>query len=82
MAEVPVGARLHFSKDDAITALVIDDRRIEFEGQVTSTSTAATKVLQRMGGTLKAARGPLYWTYEGETLVERRMRLEDGAQTD
>lgn len=82
MAEVPVGARLHFSKDDSITALVIDDRRIEFEGQVTSTSTAATKVLQRMGGTLKAAQGPLYWTYEGETLVERRMRLEEGAQAD
>ena len=79
MVDVPVGATLTFSKDDTITAKVIDDKRIEFEGTVTSTSAAATKLLHRRGWTLRAAQGPLYWMFEGETLAERRMRMEDGA---
>lgn len=76
MVDVPVGAILSFSKDEAITARVFDDKKIEFEGQVMSTSAAAVKVLQRLGGKLNQAQGPLYWMYEGETLVERRIRLE------
>lgn len=79
MVDVPVGATLTFSKDDTITAKVIDDKRIEFEGNITSTSAAATKLLHRRGWTLRAAQGPLYWMYDGETLAERRMRMEDGA---
>ncbi len=79
MVDVPVGATLTFSKDDTITAKVIDDKRIEFEGTVTSTSAAATKLLHRRGWTLRAAQGPLYWMFEGETLAERRMRMEDAS---
>lgn len=79
MVDVPIGATLTFSKDDTITAKVIDDKRIEFEGNITSTSAAATKLLHRRGWTLRAAQGPLYWMYDGETLAERRMRMEDGA---
>ncbi|MCZ8325402.1 MAG: GIY-YIG nuclease family protein [Sphingomonadaceae bacterium] len=82
MVDVPVGATLTFSKDDTITAKVIDDKRIEFEGNITSTSAAATKLLHRRGWTLRAAQGPLYWMYDGETLAERRMRMEDGADSD
>lgn len=77
MVNVPVGATLTFSKDDTVTAKVIDDKRIEFEGNITSTSAAATKLLHRRGWTLKAAQGPLYWMYDGETLAERRMRMEE-----
>lgn len=78
MVDVPVGATLTFSKDETITAKVIDDKRIEFEGTTTSTSAAATKLLHRRGWTLRAAQGPLYWMYDGETLAERRMRMEEG----
>ena len=80
LGDVPVGATLTFSKDENITAKVIDDKRIEFEGSITSTSAAATKLLHRRGWTLRAAQGPLYWMFDGETLAERRMRMEeDGA---
>lgn len=76
MVDVPIGATLTFSKDETITARVVDDKRIEFEGNITSTSAAATKLLHRRGWTLRAAQGPLYWMFEGETLAERRIRLE------
>ena len=75
---IPFGATLSFVKDETLTAVVVDDRTIEFEGTMTSTSNAAKILLHRMGGTLSAAQGPLYWMYDGETLAERFMRLESG----
>ena len=77
MVDIAPGAVLTFSKDELITATVVDDKRINFQGEITSTSAAATKLLHRIGWTLKAAQGPLYWVYEGETLAERRIRLEN-----
>ncbi len=82
MVDIPPGSILTFSKDDSITAIVIDDKRIEFDGEITSTSAAATKLLHRIGWTLRAAQGPLYWLYEGETLAERRIRLENAEPVD
>ncbi len=79
MAGVPIGAILTFVKDEKITAKVFDERQIEFEGEITSTSAAARTLLHRMGGKLTAAQGPLYWEYEGETLSERRFNLEDSS---
>jgi hypothetical protein len=77
LADVPVGAVLTFSRDESITAKVIDDKRIEFEGEITSTSAAAARMLlERFGWTVTKVQGPLYWVYEGETLAERRSRLE------
>jgi hypothetical protein len=77
LADVPVGAVLTFSRDENITAEVIDDKRIEFEGEITSTSAAAARMLlERFGWTVTKVQGPLYWVYEGETLAERRSRLE------
>ena len=77
MVDIAPGSVLTFSKDELITATVVDDKRINFQGEVTSTSAAATKLLHRIGWTLRAAQGPLYWVYEGETLAERRIRLEN-----
>ena len=81
LADVPIGVTLYFSRDENITAKVIDDRRIEFEGEITTTSSAAAKVLKgRFGWTVKQVQGPLYWVYEGETLDERRSRLEGNSE--
>lgn len=77
MVDVSIGSVLKFSKDENFIAHVIDDKRIEFEGVITSTSAAAAMLLHRRGWTLKAAQGPLYWMYDGETLAERRMRMEN-----
>jgi hypothetical protein len=77
MVDIAPGSVLTFSKDELITATVVDDKRIDFQGEITSTSAAATKLLHRIGWTLRAAQGPLYWVYDGETLAERRIRLEN-----
>lgn len=77
MVDIAPGSVLTFSKDELITATVVDDKRINFQGEVTSTSAAATKLLHQIGWSLRAVQGPLYWVYEGETLAERRIRLEN-----
>lgn len=77
LVEIPIGAKLHFIKDEEITCTVVSDKQIEFEGKVTLLSDAARILLHRGGGTLSAAQGPLYWLYDNETLVERRIRLEE-----
>ena len=50
------------------------------EAEITSTSAAAAKVLGRFGWTVTKVQGPLYWVYEGETLVGRQARLEGDAE--
>jgi hypothetical protein len=73
MVDIPVGAELTFSRDDKITAKVVDNKSIEFNGAVTSLSASAQKIL----GYDYGVAGTDYWTYEGETLDERRRRLEE-----
>ena len=72
MVDIPVGAILTFYKDDTIKAKVLDNRAIEVNGEITSLSTAAKKILNVDW----PAQGPLYWIYEGETLDERRRRYD------
>lgn len=78
MVKIPVGAELEFIRDENITCRVIDEKKVEFEGEITSLSAAAQKALQNIGLYWKAVQGPMYWLYEGETLGERRHRLESG----
>jgi len=72
MADIPVGAELVFSRDESIKAKVVDNRTIEFNGESTSLSTSAQKIL----GCAYGVAGTDYWMYEGETLDERRRRLD------
>ncbi len=74
-AQIPVGAELRFIRDEQIVCKVVDDKSIEFKGQLTSLSAAASEVLTQFGGNAAQVQGPIYWTYEGETLEERRLRL-------
>lgn len=82
IAEVPVGALLTFTRDPSITCTVVDNRKVNFEGEVMSTSLAADKALRRQGHVWAGIQGPLYWEYEGETLDERRTRLEEGGEEE
>ena len=77
MVGIEEGSILTFSKDDAITCKVIDNKRVEFEGQPTSLSRSAHEIVHRLGYDWKAVAGPDYWEYDGETLTARRLRLED-----
>ena len=74
MADIPIGAELVFSRDENVKAKVVDNRNIELNGEVTSLSASAQKLL----GYSSPPAGTDYWMYEGETLDERRRRLESG----
>ena len=74
MVDIPVGAELVFFNDENLKARVVDEKFIDFNGEVTRLSPAAQKIL---GYSYKVA-GTLYWMYEGETLDERRRRFEEG----
>ncbi len=76
MVGIPVGASLSFYNDENITAKVIDKKQIEFQGSPTSLSSSAQKLL----GFHNAVAGTLYWMYEGETLDERRRRMENSEE--
>lgn len=73
MVDIPVGAELVFSRDENIKAKVVDNRSIEYNGEITSLSSSAQKIL----GYDYGIQGTAYWMYEGETLDERRRRFEE-----
>lgn len=70
------GAALSFSRDESITATVMPDNRVSYDGQEMSISAAALSALHRLGYRTPAASGSEYWMYEGELLDERRRRME------
>lgn len=74
MVDIPAGAELVFSRDQNIKAKVIDNRSIMFNGEITSLSNSAQKIL----GYDYGIAGTDYWMYEGEILDERRKRFERG----
>ncbi len=72
MVGIPTGSELVYIHDESIKAKVVNNRQIEWDGQTTSLSASAQKLL----GYLHSVQGTAYWMYEGETLDERRRRLE------
>ena len=78
MAKIGIkeGSFLEFSKDENVTAKIIDAHEIEFEGQATSLTAAALIVIKRLGYTWKRIQGPQYWMYLGKTLFERKNRID------
>ena len=72
MVDIPIGAVLVYVNDENIKAKVVDNRSIELNGEITSLSASAQKLL----GYANQVQGTVYWMYEGETLDERRRRME------
>lgn len=75
MVNIPIGAELTFTNDENIKVKVADNRNVEFNGEVMSISSAAQKALNVEWPT----NGSIYWMYQGETLDERRKRVESEA---
>lgn len=69
---IPAGATISFVEDPAITATVVDDRHIEYNGITTSLSALA----QQLKGFDHAVQGTLWFTYQGEILDHLRKRIE------
>ncbi len=77
MVGIPVGAILHWADDSAVTCEVLDEKTtVQYEGENYTISPLAQK-LKRWK---RMPSGTPYWVYEGETLQERRDRLEQEAE--
>ena len=77
------GAVLAFKNDPTKTCRVVDDRKVEYNGEITSLSALALMLLREGGkNPACAVNGNLYFTYEDEChgvelLTDRRDRLEN-----
>ncbi len=73
MAGIPVGAKLGFKGRPEIEAEVIDDKTtVRYNGELYSMSALATEIKQKD----YVVQGILWWTYDNETLRQRRDRME------
>jgi hypothetical protein len=72
---IPAGTDIYFSRDESNKAKVLKGNAIELNGEKTSLSTSAQKLL----GYNYPVAGTLYWMYDGETLDERRRRLDEAS---
>ena len=68
--EIPVGAELEYYSDKNITCKVVDDRKVNFNGEIMSLTGAAKIVLGKTTGIA----GPRYFKYKGTWLwdIDRR----------
>lgn len=73
MVDIPVDSELSFIHDENVKAKVLDNRSVEYNGIRMSLSEAA----KQAKGFNHLPQGPAYWMYEGETLDERRKRIEN-----
>lgn len=73
---IKAGDILVLSRDETITAAVLDGGKVYFKGEAMSLSGAALKALQDMGYKSTSVSGSDYWMFDGELLDERRVRLE------
>ena len=67
---------LIFANDDSLTATVISNKKVSFEGIEESITSSALKILNRQGYEWTTTNGWTYWQFDNETLNERRKRLE------
>jgi hypothetical protein len=76
---IQVGDTLTFSRDESRIAVVEANNKIFFEGQSTSLSEAAARILAEKSEKLSIVSGSDYWKYKGEILWDLRVRLEGNA---
>ncbi|MFT8700694.1 MAG: GIY-YIG nuclease family protein [Acetobacter orientalis] len=78
MVDIKPGSVLEWIYDPNITCTVVDDRKVDFENNITSLSAAACEVGRRTGLGSGAYQGPRYWKYQGKILTELREEMEQG----
>ena len=72
------GAILSFGKDEKITCEVVSNTEVKFRGKNHSLSSAGVIAINECGYKWTRIAGPKHWKFEGETLFDRRERLEGG----
>lgn len=78
MVDIHPGTVLTFVEDIDETCTVVDKKKVQFRGELTSLSQAALTLLKERGYTWKTVAGPQYWEHEGRTLSEIRNEMEAG----
>lgn len=73
LLDIPPGSELTFIYDEKIKVTVIDERHIKLGEDITTVSKAAEKFMPEARAPLQ---GTIYWLFEGETINDRRTRLE------
>ena len=77
-AGLKVGDTINYANNEQITAQVISEKKVLFEGEETSLSRSALTLLHRDGYTWQTVNGWQFWMFENETIAERLERmLED-----
>ncbi len=71
-AQIPIGAVLEYKKDASITCKVVDDRRVDYQGEIMY----LTGVVKKITGTTSAVAGPRYFKYKGADLWNINGRVE------
>ncbi len=69
--QIPVGSKITYCNDPSITAKVVDDRNVEYNGE-TMSLTALAKLLT---GKKYSIAGPKFFKYNGEWLNDIRHKL-------
>lgn len=80
MLGLEVGTELEFAGDEAeavCTVAQVKPPRVMYGDDELSLSVAAARVMGR--DSTKGLQGPLFWRFEGETLADRRKRMEAAA---
>ena len=76
MVGIEDGSQLQFSPDytsgETVTAIVHSHNKILFREEVTSLSKSAAEILNAPS----QIQGTLYWCFNGESLDDRRRRME------
>lgn len=71
MVGIKPGEQVVFLKDPSVVATVLDDKHIEYDGETTSLSTLAARLLGQ-----KSVAGPQFFTYNGRVLADMRRDAE------
>lgn len=73
LCDIKAGEKIHFVNDENIIAIVVDDKKVEYDGETHSLSTLARKLL----GVSYPVAGPCFFTYNGKLLKDLRHELND-----
>jgi hypothetical protein len=81
-AGLKVGDVINYANNNQITAQIISEKKVLFEGEETSLSKSALSLLHRDGYTWQTVNGWQFWMFEEETIAERLERMFEDAEAE
>jgi len=72
LCNIPIGSRIEWYKDTDIFCTVIDDHKVDFNGEIMSLTAVAKRIIGKKDINIA---GPKYFRYNGEMLNDIREKL-------